>query len=73
MEAVRSSRSQMFFKIGVLKNFANFTGKQLNNPVKFAHFSRTLFFDRTPPVVASELLSLRFLPVFKIYKEGLTD
>ena len=24
----RSSRSQMFFKIGVLKNFANFTGKQ---------------------------------------------
>ena len=25
----RSSRSQMFFKIGVLKNFANFTGKQL--------------------------------------------
>ena len=25
----RSSRSQMFFKIGVLKNFANFTGKHL--------------------------------------------
>ena len=25
----RSSRSQMFFKIGVLKNFANFTGKRL--------------------------------------------
>ena len=24
-----SSRSQMFFKIGVLENFANFTGKQL--------------------------------------------
>ena len=26
---IRSSRSQMFFKIGVLKNLANFTGKQL--------------------------------------------
>ena len=25
----RSSRSQMFFKIGVPKNFANFTGKHL--------------------------------------------
>ena len=25
----RSSRSQMFFKIGILKNFANFTGKHL--------------------------------------------
>ena len=26
-KAVHSSRSQMFFKIGVLTNFANFTGK----------------------------------------------
>ena len=26
---IRSSRSQMFFKIGVLKNFAIFTGKYL--------------------------------------------
>ena len=26
---VRSNRSQMFFKIGVLKKFANLTGKQL--------------------------------------------
>ena len=25
----RSSRSQMFFKIGVLKKFVNFTGKRL--------------------------------------------
>ena len=25
-----SSRSQMFFKIGVLKNFTNFTGKHLS-------------------------------------------
>ena len=26
---MQSSRSQMFFKIGILKTFANFTGKQL--------------------------------------------
>ena len=25
----RSSRSQMFFKIGLLQNFSNFTGKHL--------------------------------------------
>ena len=29
LSAVVSSRSQMLFKIGVLKNFANFTGRQL--------------------------------------------
>ena len=29
MTVCRSSRSQMFFKIGVLKNFALFTGKHL--------------------------------------------
>ena len=27
LSRIRSSRSQMFFKIGVLKIFANFTGK----------------------------------------------
>ena len=35
----RSSLSQMFFKIGALKNFGNFTGKHL--------------FYRTPPLAAS--------------------
>ena len=35
----RSSRSQMFFKIGVLKNFAIFTGK---------HLCWGLFFNRVP-------------------------
>ena len=35
----RRSRLQMFFKIGALKKFANFTGKH--------------FFYRTPPVAAS--------------------
>ena len=53
-----SSRSQMFLPEGVLKNYANFTGKQENVacnffkkrlqhrcfPVKFAKFLRTPFF-----------------------------
>ena len=41
----------MFFKIGVLKNFTNFTGKHLLKrfqhrcfPVKFTKFLRTPFF-----------------------------
>ena len=33
---IRSSRSQMFFKIGVLKNFASFTEKHPIPPVGFA-------------------------------------
>ena len=40
----RSSHSQMFFKIGVLKKFANFTRKYRCFPVKLANFLRTPFF-----------------------------
>ena len=39
----RSSRSQMFFKVGAPKNFAYFTGKHRCFLVKFAKFLRTLF------------------------------
>ena len=55
----------MFFKIGVLEKFKNFTGKYLQAcnlikkrlqhrcfPVKFAKFLRTLFY-RTPQVASS--------------------
>ena len=49
----------MFFKIGILKNFANFPcnfiKKRLQRryfPVKFGQFLRTPFFYRTPPVAA---------------------
>ena len=62
----RNSRSQMFFKIIFLKNFAIFTGKHLCwslcliklqtwgcFPVNIAKFLRTSFFYRTPPVAAS--------------------
>ena len=64
---IRSSRSQVFFIIGVLINFANFTGKHLCwslsllkkrlqhrcFPVKFEKYSRNTFFHRIPPVTAS--------------------
>ena len=40
----RSSRSQMFFKIGVSEKFVNDTGKHRCFPVKFEKFLRTPFF-----------------------------
>ena len=55
-EKIKSSHQQMFFKIGVLKNFALFTGKHLcwnffliklqvcNFLVNIAKFLRTAFF-----------------------------
>ena len=51
----RSTRSQMLFKIGVLKNFASFTGKHLG----WSLFLIT-FFYRTPPVAASCYFSCFF-------------
>ena len=42
----RSSRSPLFFKMDVLKNFATFTVKHLCWPMQ-------AFFDRTPRVAAS--------------------
>ena len=49
----RSSRSQMLFKIGAPKNFANFTGKHLCWSL-FEESCRPSghFVYRTPPVVA---------------------
>ena len=40
----RSSRSQMFFRIGVTKNFPNFAGKHERFPVKFSKFLRKPFY-----------------------------
>ena len=42
----RSNRSQRFFKIGALENFAILTGKNLCWPLH-------TFFNRTPTLVAS--------------------
>ena len=58
MTNVRNTVSQMFFKIGVLKNFAIFTRKVCNfikNRLQHrcfpvAKFLRTIFYG-TPPVV----------------------
>ena len=56
----RSGRSQMFFKICVLKNFENFTGKHLSWSllIKLQAFKvfKNTFFYRTPPFVALSLL-----------------
>ena len=54
----RSSRSQMFFKIGVLKNFATLTGKHLCWPLQ-------AFFYRTPTVTASGF-SQQQIPFFQL-------
>ena len=50
-EIFRSSRTQIFFKIGVLRNFTIFTGKHLcwsleqgSFPVNIAKLLRTVFF-----------------------------
>ena len=61
----RSSRSQMFFKIGVVKDFTNFAEKHLKAcnflkkrlqhrcfHVKSAKFFKGTFFYRAPPVAA---------------------
>ena len=66
MQMNRSSRSQMFFKKHVLKNFAIFTGKALKVcnfikkgfqhmcfPVNIAKFLTTALFYRTPLVAVS--------------------
>ena len=67
-DIIRSSCSQMFFKIGVIKHFAIFTGKQSCRPEGLLHrlekllhrcfpvdimnFFQSAIFYRTPPVAA---------------------
>ena len=69
---VRSSRSQMLFKIGILKNFAISTRKQLGwsffviKLQALRELLKNTFFYRTPPVAAPEsnkLQQLRVLPI----------
>ena len=62
---LRSSRLQMFFKTGVLKNFAIFTGKHLleslfnkeallkrDTTCEYCEIFKNSFFNRAPPVAA---------------------
>ena len=58
--STRSSCSQMFLNVDVLKNFVIFTGKHLCwsiFPVNIAKFLRTAFY-RTPLLAASVVLNL---------------
>ena len=59
---LRSSRSQILFKTGVLKNFTKLTGKHLCQSLSFnkvvgfrPEIFRNTFFYRTPLVAASVL------------------
>ena len=60
----------MFFKIGVVKNFANLTGKHLcwsqENTCVGEIFENT-FFCRTPPVTSSALRPLKLQPFYLVY------
>ena len=56
MELDRSNNFQMFFKIGVLENFAVFTGKKHELEVfsgEYCEIFKNSFFYRTPLVAAS--------------------
>ena len=65
----RNSRSQMFFKIGVFKNFAKFhrktprTFQHMCFPVKYAKIFKNTFFYRKPPM--TDYLYLR-APFWKL-------
>ena len=50
----RNSRSQIFFEIDILKNFAIFTGNKTLKPLK-------AFFYRTPALAASEFWQQQIL------------
>ena len=60
----KSSSSQMFFKIGVLKNFAIFTGKHLCWSLfnKVAGWEACNFFEKETPTHVS---SCEYCKVFK--------
>ena len=59
----RSSRSQMFFKIGVLGNIVNFTGKHLYSShflIKACNFIKKRLRDRCFPVNFAKFLRTPF-------------
>ena len=65
---LRSSRSQKFFKIGVLKNFTNFTGKHLcwnlfliKLQAEAFNFIKNIFHHRCFPVNFGKLVRSHFL------------
>ena len=61
----RSSRSQMFFKIGILKKLIYKRLQHRSFPVNIAKFLRTAFFIRTHLVAASVRRTLHVLTQLK--------
>ena len=63
--SLRSSLPEVFYKKGVLKNFAKFTGKQLCQSLfscEFGEISEITLSYRTPTVAASVACHCRYLP-----------
>ena len=60
-DIIRSSLSQMFFKIGILKNFATFTGKHLCWSLKACNFIKNRLLHRDFPVNIMKFLRTPFL------------
>ena len=58
---LRNSLSQMFFKLSVLKTFANFTRKQLCWSIFFIKFIKNRLRHRVFPVKFGKVLKTRFL------------
>ena len=65
----RSSRSQVFFKTGVLKTFAIFTGKHL---CEYCESFKNGFFYRTCPVAAPACICFVFTSLHSVYVICLT-
>ena len=61
----RSSRSQMFFKIGVLKNFAIFTGKHLCCNLFFNKVAGLRYATLLKKETLSQVFSCEYCNIFK--------
>ena len=57
----RSSRSQMFFKIGAFKNLTNFTGKRMCRSIFLIEFQTFFLFKRDTP---TQVFSVRLAKFF---------
>ena len=57
----RSSRSQMFFKISVPENFANFTGKNL---------CQSVFLNSVAALIKKEILAQIFREFYDTFKKS---
>ena len=78
LRKIRSSRSQIFFKIGVLKNFVkfrhnacNFVKKRLQHrcfPMKIAKIFKNTYFYRAPLVAASKRQKQPFMKLEGVWK-----